>query len=171
MIQRLMGAAIVGLTLIACTSAKADIFNFMLSLDSAQAGIAGSTGTGTGTVQYDDATGDIAWDISFQGLTGTTTNAHFHGPAMPGVPAGVRLGTPFPAGVTSGVIAGSSNISAAFGTELIGGLWYHNIHTTHAGGGEIRGQVLLIPEPTTAAMTVGGLIVAGTIARFRRRRN
>jgi hypothetical protein len=69
-----------------------------------------------------------------------------------------------------GTIAGSGNISTAFGDELIAGLWYHNIHTSHAGGGEIRGQVLLIPEPATAGIALVGALGALAMARFRPRR-
>jgi hypothetical protein len=40
--------------------------------------------------------------------------------------------------------------------------WYFNIHTSTFGGGEIRGQILPVPEPSVLALTalgLGGLIV------------
>ncbi len=48
---------------------------------------------------------------------------------------------------------------------LAGGL-YFNIHTSDHGGGEIRGQVVAIPEPTAAALACGALVTAS--ARRRR---
>jgi hypothetical protein len=152
--------------------AHATIYSFDIFMDGPQAGIV-TPGTGLGTATYDDGVGvspNISWSITFQDLIGTTNNAHFHGPGAPGVPAGVRLGTPFPVGVTSGVIAGTGTISAALGTELLSGLWYHNIHTSFAGGGEIRGQLVLIPEPLSVAILATGLVgLVGLRRRSRQR--
>jgi hypothetical protein len=136
-----------------------------------------SPATGTLTGSYDDGTNILLWSGSFSGLTGTTTNAHFHGPAAPGVgPAGVQVGMTgatgdvFPLGVTSGSYSGSATISAAQETDLLAGLWYVNIHSTTFGGGEIRGQVYLtvVPEPPTVALLLLGLF---GLARAGRRRS
>ena len=73
-------------------------------------------------------------------------------------------------GLTSPSI-GSAVISAAQGSDLLNGLWYINIHSDRpdgvSAGGEIRGQVLVIPEPG-----VLGAIFLGTttLAAFYRRR-
>jgi hypothetical protein len=48
----------------------------------------GSLGTGSASGSVDDVSGDLAWNISFAGLTGPVTAMHFHGPAAPGVNAG-----------------------------------------------------------------------------------
>ena len=46
------------------------------------------------------------------------------------------------------------------------GRTYLNVHTATNGGGEIRGFLVAIPEPVTAAMAMAAL---GAVA-FRRRR-
>jgi hypothetical protein len=50
---------------------------------------------------------------------------------------------------------------------LFAGLSYFNIHTTQFPGGEIRGQLEFIPEPTTLLLLVSGL---GGLAAWRKMR-
>jgi hypothetical protein len=40
---------------------------------------------------YDTTSKNLTWTITFDGLTGPPTVAHFHGPAEPGKTAGVAL--------------------------------------------------------------------------------
>jgi len=115
-------------------------------------------GNGSATLTYDDVANLLSWTISFSDLIGTTTDAHFHGPAPVGTPAGVRVAIPHTDGLTSGVFAGSATITDAFETELLAGLWYINIHTSFRPGGEIRGQVTVVPEPGTLALAALGLL-------------
>jgi hypothetical protein len=119
--------------------------------------------TGVGIVDYDSDTNFLSWTITFQDLIGTINNAHFHGPAPVGVAAGVRINIPFSPGVTAGTLIGDATISEAFETELLGGLWYVNIHSTFRPAGEIRGQVV----PTPGALALVG--VAGLLGVRRRR--
>jgi len=79
----------------------------------------------------------LTWKISYSGLTGPATAAHFHGPAMAGANAGVVL--PF-ASATS-PIEGTATLTAAQVADLTAGKWYANVHTAANKGGEIRGQV------------------------------
>jgi hypothetical protein len=145
--------------------ASATMFHFTASLDASQEVPANpSTATGTATVTFDDTTNLLSWTISYSGLTGTSTDAHFHGPAAPGVNAGVRVPIPHTDGLTADTLIGSAVISNAFATELFAELWYINIHSTFRTGGEIRGQVLAVPAPASAALLalgVGGLALAG----------
>ena len=46
-----------------------------------------SKATGTAEVTFDTATKTLSWTINFDGLTGPSTMAHFHGPAAAGVNA------------------------------------------------------------------------------------
>jgi hypothetical protein len=168
--------ALVLMMLIMAGPLQAAVWNFEIFMDGLQETPPEATpGTGIGTASYDDGDGvspNFFWDISFSGLIGTTTNAHFHGPAEIGEgPAGVRVATPITLGVTSGSLSGSDTISEALGAELLDGLWYHNIHTTFRTGGEIRGQVSLIPEPASVMMLVTGLVGMLAAGRCRTRRD
>jgi CHRD domain len=101
-----------------------------------------STGTGTVTGTYNSVTKLLTYTVTFTGLTGTTTQGHFHSPALPGANAGVVIGyTGLPLNVTSGTYSSSATLSAALDTQLVNGYFYANIHTNFRTGGEIRGQV------------------------------
>ena len=170
----LLSASFVALT--AATSAGALSYTITAIIDGLQevpANITPGTGTLAGT--YDDVTNFLAWSGSFSGLIGTTTDAHFHGPAAAGVSAGVQIhitaagGDTFPIGVTSGSFSGDATLTATQETQLLGGLWYVNIHSTFDGAGEIRGQVsaVAVPEPPAVLMLVLGLIGLGVAGRRR----
>ena len=143
---------------------------FSVTLDGPQAATA-SPGTGSGTLTL-NLNSTISYDIAFSGLLGNTTVSHIHGPAAPGVSAGVVQGLTFVGGpgATSGQLLGTTGaLTAQQVTDLFNGLHYVNIHTGFNPAGEIRGQIYLIPEPTTMSLLVlGGM--AGLMARrsFRR---
>lgn len=97
-----------------------------------------SAGTGTLTADFDKATSVLKWKLSYAGLTGPASMAHFHGPAMPGTNAGVVV--PFPSAASPA--EGSATLTPAQVTDLMAGMWYVNVHTAQNPGGEIRGQVM-----------------------------
>jgi len=102
----------------------------------------GSSATGIFNGWYDESTMMLGFTASFQGLTGTSTAAHFHGPAVPDSNAGVQIGwTGFPTGVTSGSFSDTVTLNATQETQLFSGRWYANIHSTTFPGGEIRTQL------------------------------
>jgi hypothetical protein len=141
-------------------TASANFYSYEFQIDGLQEVPAVVTPAfGTGVVTLDTGTNELTWNISWQDLIGTVSNAHFHGPAVPGVNAGVRIGLDF----TQNPMVGSTTISSAFASEIIAGLWYVNIHSTHRPGGEIRGQV--VPAPASAAL----LGLGGLMATRRRR--
>lgn len=77
----------------------------------------------------------VSWKITYKGLTGDATAAHFHGPADAGANAG-------PAVDISGKIEeGSASVTDQQIADIQAVKWYLNIHTAKYPDGEIRGQV------------------------------
>ncbi len=128
-----------------------------------------SPGIGTGIMSYDDVTNQLNWNITFSGLLAGTTASHFHGPAAPGVAAGVQVTIPLGAslGATSGTLIGMATLTATQETQLLSDLWYINIHTSAFPGGEIRGQVQVVPIPAAVWLFGSGLLGLGAFARRR----
>jgi CHRD domain len=97
-----------------------------------------SKGSGSTTANYDPASKKLNWTVTFSGLSGPATAAHFHGPAEPGKNAGPAVTI---AG-TSSPMAGSATLTDAQAADLLAGKWYVNVHTAANKDGEIRGQVV-----------------------------
>jgi CHRD domain-containing protein len=97
-----------------------------------------SAGTGTADIDYDADTKKLSWKLSYSGLTGPATAAHFHGPAEPGKDAGVAVAIP---NATTSPTEGSATLTDAQAADLMAGKYYVNVHTAANPGGEIRGQV------------------------------
>ena len=97
-----------------------------------------SAGTGTADIDYDAATKKLSWKLTYSGLTGAATAAHFHGPAGPADKAGVAVAIP---NATTSPVEGSAMLTDAQAADLDAGKYYVNIHTAANPGGEIRGQV------------------------------
>jgi hypothetical protein len=135
--------SLLGLTLSACAllawPALADTVSYKIQLQGSQAvpPVAGS-GSGSAELSFDTATKKLTWKVTFSGLSGPATAAHFHGPAEPGKNAGVAV----PISGTASPLEGSATLTDAQASDLMGGKWYVNIHTAANKGGEIRGQVV-----------------------------
>ncbi|HLI66748.1 MAG TPA: CHRD domain-containing protein [Caulobacteraceae bacterium] len=96
-----------------------------------------TTGTGQVAATLDTATHVFTYHVTYGGLTGPATAAHFHGPARPGVdapPVITMKSLPSP-------IDGAAMLTSAQASDLQAGRWYFNVHTAEHKGGEIRGQL------------------------------
>jgi hypothetical protein len=182
--------------LISCSmmSARADLFQYSVTLD-APVGVV-SPGTGSGTVDYDSTAHTLALSVTFSGLVGTTTASHIHAPtATPFTgTAGVATTTPsfalFPLGVSSGSFANTLDLTlassfnpsyvtanggtpataeAALAAAMAAGRSYWNIHSSFAPGGEINGFLTPVPEPNTVALAGLGAVVVAARAWNRSR--
>jgi hypothetical protein len=155
-----------------------------------------SPGTGFAQVDYDDVLHTIRVQVTFSGLLGNTTASHIHSATtVPGTgTAGVATQVPtfsgFPLGVTAGTYdntldltqASSYNptfITAHGGTpstaeaflvsSFADGTSYLNIHTNQFPGGEIRGFLQPVPEPSALLLGAAGSLGLMIVARKRRK--
>lgn len=94
-----------------------------------------STATGRATLLLspDEKTARVS--LVFSGLTSAQTDAHIHGPAIPGVAAPPVF--PMPLGQLSDF---QINLTPAQVQDLKNGLLYVNVHSSNFPAGEIRGQ-------------------------------
>jgi hypothetical protein len=97
-----------------------------------------SKGTGTVDANYDAASKKLTWKLTYSGLTGPATAAHFHGPADATKNAGVAVPI---ANAPSSPAEGSATLTDAQAADLLAGKYYVNVHTAANPNGEIRGQV------------------------------
>src|SRR4051794_29324048 len=96
-----------------------------------------SEAKGSADIDYDAASKKLSWKLTYSGLSGPATAAHFHGPAEPGKNAGVAV----PITNTASGSEGSATLTDAQAADLMAGKYYVNVHTEANKGGEIRGQV------------------------------
>lgn len=176
--------------------ADAAIFTFIANLDGpSESPPVASAGTGTALVTLDTTAHTYSVFATFSGLTGVTTIAHIHAPTAVANAGTVGVATHpgtfpgFPVGVTSGTYAGTFDMTqtsiytapflalgggTAAGAESLllssiqQGRAYFNIHTNFAPGGEIRGFLRPVPEPSSCVLFGAGCI--GLLVHLRRRR-
>lgn len=95
--------------------------------------------SGQALATLDTATKTLSYTITFGGLSGPATAAHFHGPAAVGANAGVAV--PIGKDLVNPV-TGTATLTDAQVADLEGGKWYVNVHTAANPGGELRGQLM-----------------------------
>jgi hypothetical protein len=142
MTKTTMAAAAAALGLLLAGAAGAATMNFHANLAGTDEVPSNMTsGTGEVKASLDTKTKIFSYTITYSGLTGPATMAHFHGPAA----AGANAPPVIAIHDLKGPISGTASLSDAQEAELKAGLWYFNVHTAAHPGGEIRGQVLAAP--------------------------
>lgn len=147
---------------------------------------ASGTATGgelLGGITFDDVTSvlsiNVGWGSAngFSDLTGSATVAHIHGATANGGEAAFTQNASSKYNLHT--VVGSWNPSASAGgfngtvailagdvPALLNGQFYINVHTSANGPGEIRGNLVQVPEPTASVM---GIAALGLLTLRRRR--
>lgn len=134
-----IGGLALAMTLGHAGNVRAETLTYKVALKSAsEVPPNASAGSGTADVAYDTQSKKLSWKVSYSGLTGPATAAHFHGPAEPGKNAGVMIPIQ---NITTSPAEGSATLTDAQAADLMAGRLYVNVHTAANPGGEIRGQV------------------------------
>jgi hypothetical protein len=96
-----------------------------------------ATGTLEGTLDTDSKV--LKYTVTYEGLTGPATGAHFHGPADATATAPPVV--PVPEDMLASPIEGEATLTEDQIAEVQNHMWYFNIHTAQYPDGEIRGQL------------------------------
>lgn len=146
------------------------------------AGVGSGNVVGNG-ITYNDLTNTLTFDFAygsafgFTDLAGNLTVMHIHAPGSVNFPSAntaaannviFDLASSHTAsGPRSGRFTGSTTLSDPNEVLLFNNQLYVNIHSSVQPGGEIRGQIVLIPEPSAALLGIVGSVAL--VARRRRR--
>jgi len=115
---------------------------FEATIDGAQAGT-GSPGTGVGKFVLNDSETALTYKITFQGLLAAETASHIHSDDEGGAALkNTGLGTPK---IGNWLTSDAVPLTPARVASLKAGRLYVNIHSTMFPGGEIAGQLLVVP--------------------------
>lgn len=173
--MKLHRLALLALTVSGAAGVSAQIFTFTARLDSSQeVPPNGSPATGEASGRYDSQTGEIFIDsFVVRDLTTALTMSHIHrappgvnGPVIVDLLAGNGEWT-FDENVGRYTQLQPLFIPEVDREDFVAGNTYFNVHTALYPGGEIRGQIAVVPEPATLIGLGAGLALA--VSRRRRR--
>jgi Cu/Zn superoxide dismutase len=147
-------ALVLGLTVAGAAVARTQASTIRLSapLSAAQevpattGDVSAARGTFTATVTATATGATIEWQLTFGGLTGAAAAAHIHtGPR--GQAGGVSVPL---CGPCASPVSGTANVDATVLNALQTGGTYANVHTATNKGGEVRGQIDVVANVSTA---------------------
>lgn len=138
---------------------------------------------------FDSDSNILSFDFAFEGLNGglftmAASGIHLHLPGTAGDPfnqtggivfnlnsfddaAVSNTNTAIADGATSGRVTGTIQFAEGQVADLFAGEFYLNIHSGDFTGGELRGSLTAVPEPSS--VTLVALACTGLVARRRRR--
>jgi CHRD domain len=144
--------------------------------------IIGGTGGEIGAgIVFDDVlsqlTINVGWGSSqgFADLSSTASASHIHGPTAANNGSGFTqtAGVLFTLTRSSSAVTGGTftnapiTLTAPQVVDLNNGKYYINIHTANNGGGELRGFIVPVPEPSSALLGLTGIASLLTLRRRR----
>lgn len=124
----------------------------------------GGSGSGQGTFTLDGSL--FAGGVTFA-LGNPPTGTSIHGPALPGNNANALFDMRGPTFVAPDPVSGdpgglfydvNRTLTASEISDLSAGLWYVNVRSDSFPNGDIRGQIVLVPEPSTWALMGIGIM-------------
>jgi hypothetical protein len=138
---KLLPAAIAAATaLFMATPAFAEVVTFSVALTGgAEVPANDSAGTGTLEGSFDTDSKVLKYTVTYDGLSGDVTAAHFHAPAD--ASANAPPVVPIPDDKLASPIEGEATLTDEQATDFQNHLWYFNLHTAQYPDGELRGQL------------------------------
>jgi hypothetical protein len=100
-----------------------------------------TSGTGSADLTYDPSTRVVTWTITYSGLSGAATMAHFHGPAAEGKNGPVLTWLSKQGSPAESPLTGQATLTPEQAQQFEAGEIYVNVHTPAHPAGEIRGQI------------------------------
>jgi uncharacterized protein (TIGR03382 family) len=185
---------------VAPSAGAATVFQAVISHTQEVPAIPDEGSSGVGTFVLNDEQTALSYDIQLFGLdldgnqtpgdpNDNVTRTHFHAAAA-GANGGIVFGqidgnaalrndlddlvVDAVAGRITGVWDGTEGNATTLAEQLSNLLnagLYFNVHTSDHGGGEIRGQLVLVPEPASASLCLLGVASLAWLSRARRPRS
>jgi hypothetical protein len=135
----LLGATALAL-MFSAGSALAEVITISVEL-TAGAEVPPSMSTAKGMLEatLDTDSKVLKYTVTYEGLTGPATGAHFHGPADAAGTAPPVV--PIAEDMLASPIEGEATLTDDQISEVQNHMWYFNVHTAQYPDGEIRGQL------------------------------